>query len=100
MRDFRPMIWSPVGGGRLLTSDESDVARVRDVLTEIATSYDLAGPAEAAIAFVVRHPAGGLPIVGSGKRERLDAALKAAAAVLDRQDWYAVVAETSPMLML
>ncbi len=97
---YRPMIWSPVGGGRLLTSDEPMVVKIREVLARIAADYGLAGPAEAAIAFVVRHPAGGLPIVGSGKRERMEAAIKAAATVLDRQDWYAVVAETTPMLEL
>jgi len=99
-RGHRPMIWSPVGGGRLLTGDEPDVAKIRTVLAGIAETYGLDGPAEAAIAFVVRHPAGGVPIVGSGKRERMLGAIKAAATVLDRQDWYAVVAETSPMLSL
>lgn len=96
----RPMIWSPVGGGRLLTSDDPEIGKIRDVLTGIAETYGLDGTAEAAVAFVARHPAGGVPIVGSGKRERVLGAIKAAATVLDRQDWYAVVAETSPMLSL
>lgn len=95
-----PMIWSPVGGGRLLTSDEDQVVKIRNVLSDIAQSYDLAGPAEAAMAFVARHPAHGIPIVGSGKRERIEGAIKAVSTDMDRQDWYAVVTETSPMLAL
>ncbi len=96
----RPMIWSPIGGGRLMTGDDPYVATIRDILTAIAERNGLAGPAEAAIAFVVRHPAGGIPIIGSGKRERLEAAIKAVNNPLDRQDWYEVVTATSAMLEL
>ena len=97
---YRPMIWSPVDGGRLLTGDDARAVKVRAVLTDIAKRENLDGPAEAAFAFVARHPAGGVPIVGSGKRERVDGALRAVNTVMDRQDWYAVVTETSPMLEL
>lgn len=97
---YRPMIWSPVGGGRLLTSEEPLAVKVRALLTEIAKREGLDGPAEAAISFVVRHPVGGVPIVGSGKRERIAGAVKAAAAPMKRDDWYAIVTETSPMLEL
>jgi predicted oxidoreductase len=97
---YRPMIWSPVGGGRLLTGEDDLAVRVRARLSDIATRLGLDGPADAAMAFVTRHPAGGLPIVGSGKRERVDGAIKAASLIMDRQDWYAVVTETSPMLEL
>ena len=51
------MIWSPVGGGRLLTGDDEKTVKIRDLLTGIAKRTGLAGPAEAAIAFVARHPA-------------------------------------------
>jgi predicted oxidoreductase len=97
---YRPMIWSPVGGGHLLTSEEPRIARIRALLTDIAKKEGLDGPAEAAMAFVARHPAGGLPIVGSGKRERVDGAIKAMGVGMDRQDWYSIVTETSAMLEL
>jgi predicted oxidoreductase len=97
---YRPMIWSPVGGGKLLTSDEPRIAKIRARLTDIARKTGLAGPAEAAMAFVARHPAGGVPIVGSGKRERVEDAIAATNSVMDRQDWYAIVTETSEMLEL
>lgn len=97
---YRPMIWSPVGGGRLLTGEDAKTVKLRALLADVARRYHLDGPAEAAIAFVARHPAKGVPIVGSGKRERMEGAVKAVNAVIDRQDWYAVVTETSPMLDL
>ena len=97
---YRPMIWSPVGGGRLLTGDDEKTKKIRDLLAGIARRNDLAGPAEAAISFVARHPAKCVPVVGSGKRDRVDGAIKAVNTVMDQQDWYAVVTETSPMLEL
>ncbi|MCP4384988.1 MAG: oxidoreductase [Hyphomicrobiales bacterium] len=95
-----PMIWSPIGGGRLMTSGDPKEFQIRSILSDIAARTGLAGPAEAAIAFVARHPAGGIPIIGSGKRERIEAAIQAVNSPLDRQDWYEVVAATSPMLEL
>ena len=97
---YRPMIWSPVGGGRLLTSDDAQARKLRDILTRIAKENGLDGPAEAAMAFVARHPSKPVPIVGSGKRDRVDGAIKAIHTVMDRQDWYAIVTQTSEMLEL
>ena len=94
----KPMIWSPVGGGDLLTSTDAHIVALRDLLTHIARRMDLPGPAEAAMAFVARHPVGGMPIVGSGKRERVDGAIQAVNADFARDDWYEVLARTSPQL--
>jgi predicted oxidoreductase len=95
-----PMIWSPVGGGRLLTSNDERIVNIRNLLATIAERTGLPGPAEAAMAFVARHPAGGIPIVGSGKKERVDGAIQAVNNPMDRQDWYEVVAQTSESLEL
>jgi predicted oxidoreductase len=97
---YRPMIWSPVGGGKLLTGDDARTAKIRALLAVIAKKHGFDGTAEAAMSFVARHPVGGLPIVGSGKRERVDGAIKAINTVMDCQDWYAIVTETSEMLEL
>jgi predicted oxidoreductase len=96
----KPMFWSPIGGGKLMTGAEERTAKIRSILVDIAKRNDLPGPAEAAIAFVARHPARGVPIIGSGKRERIDGAIKAVNTRLDPQDWYAVVTATSEMLEL
>jgi len=94
----KPMIWSPVGGGRLLTRDDDYIVQVREKLAEIAQAYDLDGPANAAISFVARHPANSVIILGTGKQERIEGAIKAVNTVMDRQDWYDIVAQTHPKL--
>lgn len=94
------MIWSPVGGGRLLTSQDDNILQLRTLLQDIAQIYDLDGPAEAAVAFVVKHPVGGIPLIGSGKRERISGAIKAINTNMDRQDWYSIVTATNPSLFM
>lgn len=97
----KPMIWSPVGGGRLLTrEDDEHIVQVRDKLGSIAETYGLDGPANAAIAFVARHPANSTIVMGTGKRDRIEGAIKAVNTVLDRQDWYDVISQTDPKLSL
>ena len=96
----KPMIWSPVGGGRLLTSEDEQIVQVREKLSQIAEAHDLDGPANAAISFVARHPANNTIVLGTGKRKRIEGAIKAVNTVMDRQDWYDVVALTSPRLSL
>jgi predicted oxidoreductase len=94
----KPMIWSPVGGGRLLKSDDDSIVKVREKLDEIAQVYGLDGAANAAISFVARHPANSVIVIGSGKRERIEGAIKAVNTELDRPDWYDIVAKTHPKL--
>lgn len=95
---YKPMIWSPVGGGRLLNSENAEIVKLRIFLAKLAETYGLAGPAEAAIAFVARHPVGGIPIIGSHRRDRIEGAIKASNTVMDRQDWYEIVSQTKPSL--
>lgn len=96
----KPMIWSPVGGGRLLTSDDDYIVKMRAKLSEIAQAYGLHEPANAAIAFVARHPADSVIVLGSGNRDRIKGAIQAVNTELDRQDWYDIIAVTNPHLLL
>ncbi len=94
----KPMIWSPVGGGRLLTKEDEYTVKVRDKLSEVASAYGLDGPANAAISFVARHPAKNTIVLGTGKRERIEGAITAVNTKLDRQDWYDIISITHPSL--
>jgi len=94
----KPMIWSPVGGGRLLKRDDDYTVKVREKLSRIAQSYELGEPANAAISFVARHPANSVIVLGTGKRERIEGAIKAVNTALDRQDWYEIISATYPKI--
>lgn len=84
-----PMAWSPVAGGRLFDPRDERAARVRGVLENIGRKSG-ASVDQVALAWLLRHPARVLPVMGTGKIERLREAVAAEALTLDRQQWFAV----------
>lgn len=87
--DLRPMVWSPLAGGRLFTGDAPDALRVRAVLQDIAAHHGVSA-ATIAYAWLLRHPSQPSPIVGSRRIEALDEALAACALTLDAEHWHAI----------
>jgi len=83
---IQPMIWSPLAGGRLFTSDTPQAARVRDALTCVGVRHGVSA-STMAFAWLLRHPSRPIPVAGS---RRIDAMREAVAALdvrLDAQDW-------------
>jgi predicted oxidoreductase len=86
---LRPMIWSPLGGGRLFTGDDAQALRLRAEMNAIATRYGIS-LATLAYAWILRHPSRPYPITGSGRIEGLRDAVAALDVQLDAEDWYAI----------
>lgn len=85
-----PMAWSPLAGGRLFDPSDDRAVRVRAVLEAIGRELGGAGVDQVALAWLLRHPARVLPVLGSGKIERVAAAAQAERWTLDRQQWFAI----------
>jgi len=86
----RPMIWSPLAGGRLLGGDESDAAqRVRWVLGSVAARLGVS-PATLAYAWLLRHPSRPVPVTGTRRIAAMQDALAALALELDTETWYEI----------
>lgn len=86
---LRPMIWSPLGGGRLFTGQDEQVVRVREQMAAIAARHDIS-LATLAFAWVLRHPSRPYLITGTGRIEGLREAVAALGVLLDAEDWYAI----------
>lgn len=84
-----PMIWSPFGGGSLFSGSDERSARVRDVLGEIAAARR-ATTDQIVLAWLYALPSRVLPVLGTGKLERVHAAVAAESIRLDRQEWFAI----------
>ena len=84
-----PMIWSPLGSGRLITGDDEHARRVRAALQPLAEAHGVS-LATVALAWVMRHPSRPRPITGSGRLEALAEAVAATRLVLDREAWTSV----------
>jgi predicted oxidoreductase len=85
-----PLAWSPLGGGRLLspenTRDRSVAAELDRIAAEQAVSRSVA-----AYGWLMAHPAGIIPIIGSQSAERITEGARAMSMRWTRQDWYAVL---------
>jgi predicted oxidoreductase len=82
--------WSPLAGGRLFGGGDEHALRVRPVLEALATEKD-AGADAVALAFILRHPARIIPIIGTKNPAHLANAIAASAVELTRAEWYRIL---------
>ena len=82
-RGHRPMAWSPLGGGDLMGKNSI----VASVMNRLATKNGV-DRAAVAVAFLLAHPAGILPVLGTNTLSRISTISDALKVNLDRQDWF------------
>jgi len=85
-----PMAWSPLGGGRLVRTDDEAGARVQQAVAEIAERHGGATVDQVAYAWIMAHPSRPMPIIGSNQVDRIERAARSTAIQLTREDWYAL----------
>lgn len=84
------MIWSPLAGGRIFAPEsESDIrtaAAVAKIADELGVSIDAV-----LYAWLYKMPNNLMPIVGSGKLDRVDVAIQALDIKLSVQQWFTIL---------
>lgn len=88
-RSMPPMAWSPLAGGRLFGEGEQ-AWRIRSELSTIASELG-ASPEQVAIAWILKHPSKPMPILGSGKVERLKDLAEADSLALSDEHWFRIL---------
>jgi len=86
-----PMAWSPLGGNSLFASHDDRAHRVRRVLHDVGKEVGMAGLDQVALAWLLRHPAGIVPVIGTTKPARIFDAVAACDVQLSRPQWYAIL---------
>ena len=84
-----PLAWSPLGGGRLANPQTSREQAVAAALDTVATEQNVSRTV-AAYAWLMAHPAGIVPIVGTQQADRIAEAFAALTMRWTREQWYAV----------
>lgn len=79
----RPMAWSPLGGGGLMSGND----KLHVVMDEIASAQGV-DRAAVAVAFLIAHPAGILPVMGTNNLDRIKKIGDAMRVSLDRPTWF------------
>jgi predicted oxidoreductase len=78
------MAWSPLGGGHLMAESRHGVTQK---LREIAQLHDV-DAAAVAVAWLLAHPAGILPVMGTNTLSRIATLSDALKVAMDRQTWF------------
>ena len=86
----RPMAWSCLAGGSIFRGDSEQHQRVRAELEAIRTEVGAESIDQVIYAWVRRLPSKPLPIIGSGKIERVETAINALNIELTREQWFRV----------
>ena len=77
------MAWSPLGGGDLMTGQSALTNR----MDEIAKAQGV-DRAAVAVAFLLRHPANILPVLGTNNLDRIGRLSDALTVTISREDWF------------
>ncbi|TDL78625.1 aldo/keto reductase [Peribacillus frigoritolerans] len=86
-----PMAWSPLAGGSIFSADDERAKSLRDTLERIALEVGAKGIDEVLYAWLISHPANIMPIVGSGKMNRIESAIRALDLTLTRDQWFDIL---------
>lgn len=97
-RGITPMAWSPLAQGRVAAGQEPKAdAPAREHQLAILAALDAAAEpfgcdrTVIALAWLLRHPAGIVPVVGSVQPTNITNAAKAAEIEMDRDTWYRIL---------
>ena len=77
------MAWSPLGGGALLAEGRAIGQEADAIAAEFGVDR-----AAVAVAFLLAHPAGILPVLGTNNLARIGAISDALKVKLDREAWF------------
>ena len=89
--DIKPMIWSPLGGAKYFKGESTTVLRLRDTVKTLADKYGGVGEDVILLAWLLKHPVGAIPVVGTTKKSRLAATRLALELDMEMQDWFAIL---------
>ncbi len=89
-QEIMPMAWSPMAGGRLYDPGDEKGQRIMRVVKEVTAEVGAAHPDEVIIAWLLKHPAGILPVVGTGSMERIRQAIAARELEMTLEQWYRI----------
>lgn len=91
LNNIKPLAWSPIGC--IFKEDTEQTQRLKKLLMELVIKYEVTADV-ILLAWILRHPAGIIPVTGSTNPERLKNQMKATEIELELEDWFAIWTES------
>lgn len=85
---IKPMAWSPLGS--TFKEDSEQTRRIHKALGLLLDKYN-ATEDQLLLAWLLQHPSGIVPVVGTTNKKRLQQAIDATKIELELEDWFAVL---------
>jgi predicted oxidoreductase len=86
-----PMCWSPLG--KVFKTEDEQTRRIHKLLDELTQKYN-ATRDQLLLAWILKHPSGIHPVIGTTNKERITNATKADSIVLTEVDWFKMLVES------
>lgn len=83
--NIKPMSWSPLG--YVFKEDIEQTRRIHKQLGELMDKYQ-ATEDQLLLAWVLKHPSGIIPVIGTTNKDRITKAMKALKIELELEDWF------------
>jgi predicted oxidoreductase len=90
LKKIRPMAWSPLAGGRLMNPFDDKGRRISYVLQEIAAQLRTSEVDQVAYSWLLKHPAGIIPVAGTRSIDRIRKAVDALTIDMSLEQWYQI----------
>nr|WP_315221196.1 aldo/keto reductase [uncultured Flavobacterium sp.] len=88
---IRPLSWNPLG--TVFREDTKKTRRLKKLLVSLVEKYNL-GSDTLLLSWILKHPAGVIPIAGTVNVARIQSLMKAVELKLDQEDWFAIWTES------
>ncbi len=85
-----PMAWSPLAGGNFIDPQSEKEIRVVQALKEVAEELNIDSIDKIIYSWLIKHPVSIIPVIGSGKIERVKNAVDALDIDLNMEQWYKI----------
>jgi len=88
--NIKPMAWSPMAAGKLLNPHDEKGPRIHRALLQVAEELNIAQVDKVIYAWLLKHPVTIMPVVGTGKIERIKSAVDAIKIDMTLEQWYKI----------
>ncbi|EJX16932.1 aldo keto reductase [Staphylococcus sp. OJ82] len=85
--NVKMMSWSPMAGGKLFDLEDEKSVRIMAVISPLAQKYHTSVNG-IVMAWLNKHPATIMPVLGTHKIERIDEAIKGLEVTITDQEWF------------
>lgn len=89
-KKIAPMAWSPLAGGELFNPKTDKGKRVHAVLQNITNDLDNISLDQVILQWLLMHPSRIIPVLGTGKIDRVQSAVKAMQVKLTLEQWFEI----------